>query len=58
MFIAPMECRFCSTKNPIVYFGPKPKDSTHEVYSCTCLNCAISIGWCNSDGTTKQGVSF
>lgn len=58
MYIAPMECRFCLAKNPVIYYGPKPKDSTHKTYSCTCLDCAIAVGWVTKDGTTKKGVSF
>ena len=53
-----MECKFCERKNPMVYFNPVPRDASHSVYACTCLDCAIAIGWCTSDGTVKEGVSF
>ena len=54
----PMTCKYCDRKNPFVYFNPVPRDSSHTVYACTCLDCAISIGWCTTDGTVKDGVSF
>ena len=54
----PMQCKYCDKSNPMVFFNPVPRDSSHDVFACTCLDCAIKIGWCTSQGDVKEGVSF
>ena len=55
---APMICRKCCAKNPIVYFAPVT-GNRDGVTTVICLPCAEDRGWVDSrTGNLKSGVQL
>lgn len=52
---ARMECRYCGTENPFVYFGPC--NGLWE-RTCVCFDCAKDKRWLDADGDLRPDVTL